>query len=979
MPCQWSSLLNKPEDLMELHATYSRLLPSALFLALYLLYLPVCSGDNVIKSQNDQRQYESFLLSNRLKVLVISDPDTDKAAAAMDVFVGSSRDPKDRQGLAHFLEHMLFLGTKKYPTPGEYQDFVSTRGGGHNAYTAFEHTNYFFDIDKDYLEPALDRFAQFFIAPLFMPEYVDREKNAVHSEYQSRKKDDDTRLHQVWKRVANSGHPFSNFNVGNLDTLSDRKGAKVRDELIDFYTRHYSANIMALVVLGREPNAVLRQWVTKKFSAIKNVDAEPLHITEPIFVEGRLPARVNVVPLKDRQIIRLTFPIPALSEFYRSKPVHYIGNLLGHEAKGSLLSFLKKKGWVDSLSAGSQMSNRSSATLDVSMRLTKEGVPYVNDIASHVFQYLRLIEKQGIKQWIFDEQKRISEIDFRFQEKPAPISYVRSIASNLQIYPASDVLYGPYAMDKYDPILIRYFLARLTPDNVLVTVNAKDLQTNMQDPWFGTAYQVAGLSRNVIKRLQNDEPNPLLAIPGRNVFLPADLSVKLPKEVTSKPIQLKKSRGFELWFQQDNTFDVPRADFYFSVRSKSANDSPEHAVLTQLYVKIVNDQLNEFSYPAYLAGLTYDLYKHIRGFTVRISGYNDKQALLLSRIVEALTSPTIRPERFAIAKDELGRRLGNAKREPPNRQTVSEVSRLLLKPHWTAERRLTAMQRLTLKDLEEFIPKLLSRIEIVALAHGNLYRRDALGFAKVLEEKLISKSTPISVPPGQVVKLPGAKQYVRQLEIDHPDSAITIYVQGANRSYPTRAMISLTAQILSSPFYNDLRTDKQLGYIVVAASMPLLEVPGMVFVVQSPIADPIELENHIERFISGYYESVARMSETDFEKHKQGLLARILEKEKRLRARSNRYWTELDRENYNFDSREQLAEAVRSITKDEFVEFYKRFLLSENRKRVVARSTGDQHKMEFAEKERVQKYIVIRDPDSFKEGKKYFPRYDDTP
>jgi secreted Zn-dependent insulinase-like peptidase len=964
---------------MELHATHSRLLPSALFLALYLLYLPVCSGGNVIKSQNDQRQYETFLLSNRLKVLVISDPDTDKAAAAMDVFVGSSRDPKDRQGLAHFLEHMLFLGTKKYPTPGEYQDFVSTRGGNHNAYTAFEHTNYFFDIDKDYLEPALDRFAQFFIAPLFTPEYVDREKNAVHSEYQSRKKDDDTRLHQVWKRVANPRHPFSNFNVGNLDTLSDRKGAKLRDELIAFYSRHYSANIMTLVVLGREPIAVLRQWVTKKFLAINNVDAEPLHITEPIFAKGRLPARVNVVPLKDRQIIRLTFPIPALSEFYRSKPVHYIANLLGHEAKGSLLSLLKKKGWVDSLSAGSQMSNRSSATLDVSMRLTEEGVPYINDIASHVFQYLRLIEEQGIKQWIFDEQKRISEIDFRFQEKPRPISYVRSLASNLQIYPASDVLYGPYAMDKYDPTLIRYFLARLTPDNVLVTVNAKDLQTNMQDPWFDTAYQVAGLGSNIIKRWQNDEPDPLLAIPKRNVFLPADLSVKLPKEVTSKPIQLKQSRGLELWFQQDNTFRVPRADFYFSVRSKSANDSPEHAVLTQLYVRIVNDQLNEFSYPAYLAGLTYDLYKHIRGFTVRISGYNDKQALLLSHIVEALTSPTIKPERFAIAKDELSRRLRNERREPPHRQTVSGVSKLLLKPHWTEERRLTAMQRLTVKDLEEFVPKLLRRIEVVILAHGNLYRRDALDLAKVLEQKLISKSTPISVPPGQVVKLPGAKQYVWQLEIDHPDSAITIYVQGANRSYTTKAMISLTAQVLSSPFYNDLRTDKQLGYIVFAASMPLLEVPGMVFIVQSPITDPIELEIHIERFLLDYYESVARMSETDFEKHRQGLLTRILEKEKRLRVRSNRYWTELDRENYNFDSREQLADAVRLITKDEFVKFYKRFLLSENRKRIVARSTGDQHKTEFAEKERAQKYIVIRDPDSFKEGKKYFPRYDDTP
>jgi secreted Zn-dependent insulinase-like peptidase len=963
---------------MGLHATYNRFLPSALFLTLYLLYLPISSGDNVIKSENDERQYESFVLSNRLKVVVISDPDTDKAAAAMDVFVGSSRDPKDRQGLAHFLEHMLFLGTRKYPTPGEYQDFVSTHGGSHNAYTAFEHTNYFFDIDEDYLEPALDRFAQFFIDPLFTPEYVDREKNAVHSEYQSRKKDDDIRLHQAWKRVANPEHPFSNFNVGNLDTLSDREGAKVRDELIDFYSRHYSANIMALVVLGREPIAVLKQWVTKKFSAIRNVDAEPLHITEPVFAEGRLPARVDVVPLKDRQIMRLTFPIPALPKFYRSKPIHYIANLLGHEGKGSLLSLLKKKGWVDSLRAGSQMSNRSAATLDVSMTLTKEGVPYINDIASHVFQYLRLIEKQGIMQWIFDEQKRIAEIDFRFQEKPAPIRYVRSIASNLQIYPASDVLYGPYAMEKYDPTLIRHFLAKLTPDNVLITVNAKNMQTNAQDPWFGAAYQVVGLSGNIIKRLQNDKRNPRLEIPERNVFLPADLSVKLSKEVTSKPIQLKESRDFELWFQQDNTFRVPRADFYFSVRSKSANDSAEHAVLTQLYVKIVDDQLSEFSYPAYLAGLTYDLYKHIRGFAVRISGYNDKQALLLWRIVEALTNPTIKPERFAIAKDELARRLRNERREAPHRQTVSQVSKLLLKPYWTEEQRLAAMQRLTVKDLAEFIPKLLSRIEVVVLAHGNLYRKDALDFAKVLEEKLISKSTPISVPRSQVVKLPDAKQHIWQIEVDHPDSAIAIYVQGTNRSYPTRAMVSLTAQILSSPFYNDLRTDKQLGYIVLASSMPLLEVPGMVFVVQSPIADPIELEAHIERFLSGYYEPIARMSETDFEKHRQGLLGRILEKEKRLRTRSNRYWRELDRKNYRFDSREQLADAVRSITKDEFVKFYKRFLLSENRKRLVSRSIGYQHASEFATKAQAKKYIAIRSLDSFKEGKAYFPRHDDT-
>ena len=100
-------------------------------------------------------------------MLLISDPKTEKAAAALDVYVGSGDDPLERAGLAHFLEHMLFLGTEKYPAADEYQRFISTHGGNYNAYTSNINTNYFFDIDEEQLEPALDRFAQFFIAPKF--------------------------------------------------------------------------------------------------------------------------------------------------------------------------------------------------------------------------------------------------------------------------------------------------------------------------------------------------------------------------------------------------------------------------------------------------------------------------------------------------------------------------------------------------------------------------------------------------------------------------------------------------------------------------------------------------------------------------------------------------------------------------------------------------------------------------------------------
>ncbi|NJN53086.1 MAG: peptidase M16, partial [Gammaproteobacteria bacterium] len=84
-------------------------------LLLSVLLVSACSTVDVRKSPNDDRSYEYLVLDNGLKVLLVSDPSADKSAAALAVFRGSFDDPPGRGGLAHFLEHMLFLGTEKYP------------------------------------------------------------------------------------------------------------------------------------------------------------------------------------------------------------------------------------------------------------------------------------------------------------------------------------------------------------------------------------------------------------------------------------------------------------------------------------------------------------------------------------------------------------------------------------------------------------------------------------------------------------------------------------------------------------------------------------------------------------------------------------------------------------------------------------------------------------------------------------------------
>ena len=124
------------------------------------------------QSPNDDRAYRYVTLNNAMQVLMVSDPETDKAAASLVVFRGSHHEPEAYPGLAHFLEHMLFIGTEKYPDVDGYQHFIAQHGGSSNAYTAGDHTNYFFDIQPEYFPQAMDRFSQFFISPLLAADYV---------------------------------------------------------------------------------------------------------------------------------------------------------------------------------------------------------------------------------------------------------------------------------------------------------------------------------------------------------------------------------------------------------------------------------------------------------------------------------------------------------------------------------------------------------------------------------------------------------------------------------------------------------------------------------------------------------------------------------------------------------------------------------------------------------------------------------------
>ena len=931
------------------------------------------AAETVIKSPTDDRQYEHFSLPNGLGVLVISDPSTDKAAASLDINVGSGSSPPGREGLAHFLEHLLFLGTQRYPEPGEYKDFMLEHGGGDNAYTSYAHTNYYFNVDAAHLEPALDRFSQFFVAPLFSAKYVARERQVVHSEFTSNLKNDGRRVYSARRRALNSQHPRSRFTVGTKDTLADRDERGIRAELIDFYAKHYSAGLMKLVVLGREPLATLRGWVEQQFADVRNTGAKPLHVKVPLFTPGRLPARLDVEPIRERRSVSFAFPMPSTLGHYRTKPVRLIGDLLGHEGPGSLLALLKERGWAQALSAGGGIRSREYDTFEVNIQLTPQGLANLSAVGELLFATIDLIRAKGMQAWRYEELARLSALRFRYEEKHNPGGYVRAVANDMHDYPPVDLLRAAYLMEAFEPEVSARYLAHLRPDNMLMVVMAKGTGATKKTPYYEVPYRIEALDSDLLKPWSSPAPTAALALPQVNDFIPLNLDMAHGEPVAESPRRIVSTPGYELWHALDTSFKLPHSAMYASFRTAKTGASAREAMLIALYLAMVNDELSAFTYPAAVAGMSYSLYGHRRGFTLRLNGYSDREARLLTEIVSRMAKPALAPARFAVIKTDILRRYRNLAERPPHQRSLALLRHLLLAPHWSSEERLVALQTIELQDLREFVPRLLSNLRVVVLTHGNLDDQKAKQLGTVLTDALSGDAHSQPVPKPRVVKLESGANYLRNLTTDHLDDSAIVYLQLGNRSDADRAHAALLEQILEPAFYDQMRTEKKLGYVVFTAGMSIRRVPGLAFIIQSPSADAASLDGHISAFAAAAGDRVEKLSTDEFERNKESLVTKILEKENQLLERTRRFWLDIDRQEFGFNNRERFAKAVLAIELGAFRQFVRTRVSSEKTRTLTLHAKGQMPPSPAPLKARSAKGIEIDNDLEFRQSRSLFP------
>ena len=960
------------------------------------------SVGSLLAPERQAAEYRSIVLPNQLRVLLISDPKADRAAASMSVGAGSLADPPQHPGTAHFLEHMLFLGTQKYPQPGSYQQFIAKNAGQTNAFTADQQTTFYFDIARDALPEALDRFSQFFIAPTFDPTYAGRELNAVDSEHAKNVENDFWRVRQIVRDQYEPGHPLRSFGTGNKETLE----GVGRDELMAFYRSQYSSNRMTLAVVGRAGLDTLEREVRDHFSSIENRNLPIAHA--PTVYLKRDPALrlVTVAPVADVRRLTVEFPLPPVETYYQAKPLVLIASVLGHEGEGSLLSVLKAEDLATSLSAGEGEGGRDYSSFEISVGLTAKGLERYPEVLEKILGTIRALKEKGLPRRYFEEFRKISELSFRFRERLGSAQLAEQMSSAMQTIPMSQLPEALYLVTEFNPALIHSLLGEMTPDNMLVTLMGKGVPADQTERYYHARYAVATQAGPAYASLVKASVDARWHLPAPNPFIPNDVTVLTPhgplevsdttfhwlkadgvppavldkllpflgvtftsgealvaqaksvlsdeeqrrylplvlKDALGLPVRLIDDSAARVWYLPDWRFRQPKADIVLKFFVAGSYHSPRDVVLAQLYEQGLEESLNEFGYPVREAGLDFGIDTVKSGVVLSLSGYSPRMPALLDRLVSHLRMVDLPADRFSAVKDRYRRALENRRFAQPYEQTQYFIEQLLETPSVTDGALLAALPQVTLADVQTYAARLYRQVYVQGVVTGNLTAEQARELLQRLRERLGSEPLPRDERVRERPRvLPAGSNYMFSDRLEVNNSLADVYFQAGLTTPRLRGALQIISRPLSESYYFNARTQQQLGYAVFAGMGQTEKMLYLFLLVQSGAYPADLLLDRTEAFVPQFVSEFKRLPPEVFEKYRAAVIQAKLQRDRSPSETARRLFYTAFRNDENWDYLSEEIRAVEALRQPEVQAVLVRTVASGGRKRLVIRLIGKGH------------------------------------
>jgi insulysin len=928
------------------------------FFLFIILYFNLFAEIEIIPDQDvlpiltpslSEQQTLKMRLDNGLEVYIISNPHVRKSGAALSVEVGTWQDPDEYPGMAHFCEHMLFMGTEKYPDEAEYHTFIEEHGGSHNAYTTNDHTSYIFSVNNDFFDEALERFSGFFVDPLLKEESMDKEKHAVDQEFGKNRDQDTWRELHVMKELYNPAHPISRFSSGNMETI---KG--ITPEILrEWYQQHYSSSKMHLVVCSNQSIEQIKECVVKFFDGVPDNTVSVAEIKQPVHTSDTYGKKIYIDSIQDVRYLTLTWELPEkFAHMPLTRPGSVISYVLGHEGAQSLLAQLKREGLAESLSAGAGRLGDNNVIFSIEISLTDNGMSNVDTIIERCAQAVKYLQEQAMPEYIFKEIHDMDVIAHQFQSEYNVYNMVMQHARNMRL---EDIVTYPMEtniLQQYDPEAIQEFLQYMTMDRAIISVVAKEALTGIplqkKDEWTDTGYSVISVTEDALRCWRGVSVHENISIPAANPFIPEDFDLVHNDVVRENkvipPELLVDDEWGKVYFEEDQRYLVPRVVLDFNLRTAlTEKHSAREDVLEGLYLRAVYEQLNNVAYQASMGGLAYSLSSRSRGMSLTLAGYNDKIQAFMGEVIYVMKNCHATVEKFDLYRDSLKRAYENDLLEDPLGQAFDQVRKVLNKANFTSEEKLDALTEVTYEDFVGFCEHLYDQVYIESMMYGNIAHHDA--FSLWDELYLTFKTQPL---PKEDHYEP---QILRLQDDDNPiiitrnterqGNAVVLVIEEGDFSMKNYVAQKVLSRAVDVPFFNELRTKQQVAYIVGSWSDEIERELMFFFYIQSSTHDTRDLLARFELFFEGYLDdielNITEQVFVDIKKTFTDSLSKMPSNQGGMQALLDTLAFEYDA---NFNLVDEKIAAFEELTYEEFIALAKKFLGRENKKRIAVLVNG---------------------------------------
>lgn len=872
-----------------------------------------------------ERKEMKVRLENGLEVLIISDPGANTSAAALAVEAGYFDDPEEYPGMAHFCEHMLFMGSKKYPDENGFWKKITNANGLANAYTKEDRTVYMFSSNHDSFKEVLDIYAQFFIDPLFKENAVKRELLAVNQEYEKNIDSDAWRVHMVLKETASKDHPFSKFSTGSSETL----GKIELSALKTWYRKNYSAHKMHLVIYSNQDVEASLRMVVTSFAAVPTILSSPREMPRTILSEEQKGHIFYIQPLQESRNLRMIWQMPPeIANDIHTKVPELIAYALSYQGENSLYENLKKEGLVEDLSAGTDLFAKDSMFLNLDVQLTKKGVQAVSHIIKETFRTIHSLKTRGIPPHLFHESRKMREVSYAWQSRENSFSYVSDTADSMVDEPLDTYPQKLTTLSRFQPNLVQEALASMTPESAVFLVIAPPSLTkqepNTKEKWMGAEYAVSKVDDEKLHEWATIKPNQSAHTITANKYIPEKLTLlaKTKEAEEFEPTLLFDEPLGKCYFLRDRFYLVPEVALSIGIKSPLINDSPHNVALLDLYILHLMNYLAPQISSANRAGLHVRFSQENLRFVLQFAGFDEKMDVFVASIFDNMKPVLLSKAEFNQYKDELLNLYDSQEKSLSFVQGKAVLSSVLFNDAPTGKDLHTALSGVRYEEFLTYQEKVLQTAYLEATLGGNIDEGRAKNLWKNVKDRLQSsphvvrehcKQKALSLPEG---KGPFILTEVNPLK----GNAALLTLQLGSATYPKIASSSVLTKLLAEAFFNELRTKQQTAYIARSWTIEKCQTLHLFFGAHSTSHNASELLNRFELFLEDFERNLAtHVSSERFDTIKDSLTTTLSMPPSNLQekiAQINTYAFVYDGQ---FRRREKIKDALGKLTYEGFL------------------------------------------------------------